>query len=77
MLIIAILVNEKTIDTICVQNAGEYRRGKGLFKYKIIKPEGFEDIEILHQRSKSYVPLVEQVMSWLKCRDYGTIKSEL
>lgn len=76
MLIITIYANEERIDTICVQNMGEYKHDHSLRRYKIVSPQGFEDVEILHQRSKGYIPLVEQVMSWLKRRRSGRLENE-
>jgi hypothetical protein len=62
MLIIKININEKEIDEIHIWNTGICTNPLfNIWKYKILKPEGFEDWSIYHNRDKGYLPLLAQV----------------
>jgi hypothetical protein len=66
MLIIKVNINSEKIDDICIQNTGECTNPLfNIWKYKIVKPEGFEDWSIYHKRDDGYLPLLAKVIEIL------------
>ena len=62
--------NETRIDSIHIQNRGEVDTA-GRTKYKIVKPEGHEDVDIRHFRKQGWRDLAEQVLHYL---EFGEIE---
>ncbi len=63
MLTIKAYINYNKIDEIHIQNTGECTNPElNMWKYKIVKPEGFEGWYIIHKRDDGYMPLLMQVL---------------
>jgi len=63
MLILKAFINHKKIDEIHIWNTGECTNPElGMWKYKILRPEGFEGWYIIHKRDDGYLALLKQVI---------------
>jgi len=66
MLIIKTYINEKEIDDIHIWNTGECTGvDNNIWKYKILKPKGFEDWNLHHKRDDGYLPLLVKAIEIL------------
>jgi hypothetical protein len=67
MMIIKVFINEKEIDEIHIWNTGECTNPElNMWKYKILKPEGFEDWYIIHNRDTGYMNLLVEVLEIIR-----------
>ena len=64
MLIIKAYINEKKIEELHIHNTGETIGD--FFEYEIVKPEGYEHVEIWHKRFLGYRPLLSRVLKVLE-----------
>ncbi len=63
MLIAKVYINDNKIDDIHIWNTGEITGvHNNIWKYKILKPEGFEDWNLHHKRDKGYIPLLKMAL---------------
>ena len=70
MLVVEISVNlQKTVGELHIHRAKTARNG--YHTYRVVKPEGFGDIEIKHHYDKGAFELVLKVMKELKKRGYS------
>lgn len=63
-------INEKTIDEVSVVNTG-HKNEDGQHLYRIHKPEGFNDLEIYHNRDESWHILAEKILYILNKHGYN------
>lgn len=70
MLRAKIYVNEKEIDEIRILNIGE-KTFFGQDTYKIIMPEGFSDVKIIHNRKESWNKLISKALDILNEKGYN------
>ena len=63
MLIIQVLVNNRTIDHLMIQNVSE--KDTPIQNYKLRYPYGHEDQIFKHKRSSGYRPLLKQVIDYM------------
>lgn len=71
MLVVKVFVNFDQIDEIHIQNTGKSHSTK-YHMYRIVKPSGYDNFLIDHDRSEGYVPLVESVFEILKRQEHKT-----
>ena len=79
MLVISVLVTTspttlKQIDEIWIHNLGCVDEAADIWKYRIEKPEGLEDTEMLHIRGDGYEPLLEEALRIIR-RERGKDES--
>ncbi len=65
-LIIDVSVNGKQIDQLRLVNTGHVENG--LHLYRIQKPEGYNDLEIYHNRKEPWTVLVEKTLNAINTR---------
>lgn len=69
MLVVEITINlQKTVEELHIHRAKTAKNGN--HTYRIVKPEGFGDIEIKHHYDKGAFDLVLKVMKEMKKRGY-------
>ena len=62
MLVVKVLVNDKPIDELHIQNVGPDKNG--WFWYQVKKPTGIMGNKCyLHRRERGYIPLLEMVLA--------------
>ena len=74
MLVVKVLINDRPIDEIWVQNM--HQSADGIYVYKIRKPEGYEGRIVLHKRKLGYQPLLASVMNILVNEKPFTVEKE-
>lgn len=62
MLIAKIYVNKTLIDEVHIINMVN-RNSKGETRYKVLKPQGFENLILWHDRSLGYQSLLTKVLN--------------
>jgi hypothetical protein len=63
MLILKAYINSEEIDELHIWNTGKCTNSENnIWEYKILKPEGFEDWSIYHNRDSGYLPLLAQAI---------------
>jgi len=63
MLVVKVYVNTSQIDELWIHNIGDSSHGR--CKYRIEKPEGYEDYEIEHLRAIGYRGLLLKALEGL------------
>lgn len=63
MLIVKVFINEKKIDELHIWNKAErFDLETDCYEYRLLSPEGYKDIPILHIRSEGYKPLLRKAL---------------
>ena len=72
MLIIKAFVNEREIDEIYVWNTGQkVDQYDETYEYRILKPKGYEDIPIYHNRKNGWKNLMKLVLIFLEDKEHA------
>lgn len=71
MLVVKVHVNFDQIDEVHIQNIGKSHSTQ-YHMYRIVKPSGYENFVIDHDRSEGYVSLVASVFDILKRQEHKT-----
>lgn len=59
MLILKVFVNDKQIDEMQIQNVEQIGNEKSdLYAYRIMRPEGLENVRVIHNPRKPWIHLV-------------------
>jgi len=63
MLIVKVYINENKIDELHIWNKAErFDVETDCYEYRILSPEGYSDIPVLHIRSDGYGPLLRKCL---------------
>lgn len=71
MLVVKVFVNFDQIDEVHIKRIGKCGSTK-YYMYQIVKPRGYENFVIDHDRSEGYVSLVSEVFNILKRQEHKT-----
>jgi len=71
VLVVKVSVNFDQIDEVHIQRIGKCRSTK-YYMYRIVKPRGYENFIVDHDRSGGYVPLVSSVFEILNRHNHKT-----
>lgn len=70
MFVVKFSVNLEEIGELYIQRTKTSK--SGLHTYRVVKPEGYSDIEVKHKYDDGYFDLVLKVMKELKKHGYST-----
>ncbi len=76
MLRLKVYINEKEVDEIRIQNMNK-KNEKGEYKYKVVKPKGYENITIYHDIYKPWHILIEKILHKLNKTDYNNLTNRV